>query len=79
MEKICDLARINIDLQKEIDILEDIIENLEQVNTGDIWWAHSVVLDIVATNLRDQVQKKVLKKDLNKEKMSNLLVQALPQ
>ena len=79
MEKICDLARINIDLQKEIDILEDIIENLEQVNTGDICWAHSVVLDIVATNLRDQVQKKVLKKDLNKEKMSNLLVQALPQ
>ena len=79
MEEICNLGRKNIKLQSEIDSLEAIIENLEAVNTGDICWAHSVVLDIVITNLRDQVQKKVLQKDLNKEKMSNLLVQALPQ
>ena len=79
MEEICNLGRKNIKLQSEIDILEAIIENLEEVNTGDICWAYSVVLDIVVTNLRDQVQKKVLQKDLNKEEMSNLLVQALPQ
>ena len=79
MEEICNLGRKNIKLQSEIDILEATIENLEEVNTGDICWANSVVLDIVVTNLRDQVQKKVLQKDLNKEEMSNLLVQALPQ
>ena len=79
MDKICDLARINTDLQREIDSLKDIIDNLEVVNSGDICWADSVVLDIVITNLREQIELKVWKKDLNKKEMTNVLVQALPQ
>ena len=79
MEKICDLARINTDLQREIDSLNDIIDNLEVVNSGDICWADSVVLYIIITNLSEQVELKVWEKDLNKKEMTNVLVQALPQ
>ena len=79
MEKICDLARINTDLQREIDSLKHSIDNLEVVNSGDICWADSVVLDIVINKLREEVELKVWEKDLNKKEMTNVLVQALPQ
>ena len=79
MEKICDLARINTDLQREIDCLKHSIDNLEVVNSGDICWADSVVLDILINKLREEVELKVWEKDLNKKEMTNVLVQALPQ
>ena len=67
MEKIYDLARINTDLQREIDSLKDIIDNLEVVNSGDICWADSVVLDIVITKLREEVELKVWEKGFEQE------------
>ena len=79
MEKICDLARINTDLQMEIDSLKHSIDNLEVVNSGDICWADCVVLDIVINKLREEVELKVWEKDLNKKEMTNVLVQGLPQ
>ena len=79
MEKICDLARINTDLQREIDSLKHSIDNLEVVNSGDICWADCVVLDIVINKLREKVELKVWEKDLNKKEMTNVLVQALLQ
>ena len=79
MEKICDLARINTDLQREIDSLKHSIDNLEVVNSGDICWADCVVLDIVINKLREEVELKVWEKDLKKKEMTNVLVQALPQ
>ena len=79
MEKICDLARINTDLQRELDSLKHSIDNLEVVNSGDICWADCVVLDIVINKLKEKVELKVWGKDLNKKEMTNVLVQALPQ
>ena len=79
MEKICDLARINTDLQRGIDSLKHSIDNLEVVNSGDICWADCVVLDIVINKLREEVELKVWEKDLNKKEMTNVIVQTLPQ
>ena len=77
MEKICDLGKFNSEIQVEIDSLEDIIKNIEIVNSDNISWADSVVLDTVVKYLKEEVEVKQFQKDFNKKEMSNLLAQAL--
>ena len=77
MEKICDLGKFNSEIQVEIDSLEAIIKNIEIVNTDNISWADSVVLDTVVKYLKEEVEVKQFEKDFSKKEMSNLLAQAL--
>lgn len=79
MERICQLGQFNSKLQLEIDSLNALIANIKEVNTVNINWADSVVLDCIAKHLTEEVELKVWEKDLNKQEMTNLLVQALPQ
>ena len=79
MEKICDLGRINSELQVEINTLESSIDNIKKVNSVEICWADSVVLDIVTGYLQEEVEIRLFQKEFNKKEMSNLLAQTLPK
>ena len=79
MEKVCELGKINSELQVQIDTLETSIKNIEEVNSGNICWADSVALDIVVEFMKEEVKVMQFEKDFNKKEMTNLLVQALPQ
>ena len=79
MEKVCELGAKNTKLQQEIDTLEQIISNISEVNSVDICWQDSVVLDCVSAYLSEEVEFKKIEKEINKKEMTNILVQALPQ
>ena len=79
MEKVCELGKINSELQVQIDTLETSIKNIEEVNSDNICWADSVALDIVVKFMKEEVKVMQFEKDFNKKEMTNLLVQALPQ
>ena len=79
MEKVCELGAKNTKLQQEIDSLEQIISNISEVNSVDICWQDSVVLDCVGAYLSEEVELKKFEKEINKKEMTNILVQALPQ
>ena len=51
MEKICELFRNSSNLQREIDRLKEIIDNI--MKSGDICWTDSVVFDIIEYNLKE--------------------------
>ena len=79
MEKVCQLGAQNTKLQQEIDSLQEIISNISQVNSVEICWQDSVVLDCVSAYLGEKVELKKIEKEINKKEMTNILVQALPQ
>ena len=79
MEKVCELGAKNTKLQQEIDTLQEIISNISEVNSVDICWQDSVVLDCVSAYLIEEVELKKFEKEINKKEMTNILVQALPQ
>ena len=79
MEKVCELGAKNTKLQQEIDTLQQIISNISEVNSVEICWQDSVVLDCVSSYLSEEVDLKKFEKEINKKEMTNILVQALPQ
>ena len=79
MEKIAELGGFNSQLQIEIDILEQLVENINTVLEGDIDWQETVALSCVVTHCESKIGLLKFQKELNKEEMSNLLLQALQQ
>ena len=79
MDKVGELGGQNSKLQEEINILEEIITNITEVNTVEICWRDSVVLDCICSFLNQEVELKKFEKHINKKEMTNILVQALPQ
>ena len=77
MERICELGAQNGLIQQQIDGFKAILENINIVLSGQVTWQEDIVLSLVFSKIKNDIELLEFDKENNKKEMANLLLQSL--